>query len=387
MDDPPKDVVIDSCCDYTLTTECEGESGSEYHSSKLAKNAAGEYEIDPPPSTNLEPCSGDNSQTSHSHYNEAMLSNICLVDDNSNSIIYHTIGMDNCQDTGLQSLQISVDQCMSHQLLREVTRQRSNRRLRLLEQNSGIYNEAISDIITCDLQTTSPNFELSIKYLYSDGSSATNDYIVRGEYSMHNIFCGGPGINIIGFTRTQIGALIPAAATRRRLLGTYVGNPGIIKQPILRGTSVGNPGDAKDVVSNPGSAKSRPIKVLKDMPNVVGIGAGDDGDDDGLRDIKLCFEFATVDGLMAVGIKEDDAGNDDHDGFNPDSLVFTVGEVVGIIVFLNLILCVFVGWKKRKNGVKGYDIVKIIDSSTEFGNDSEVEMQEIDIENVEEDRL
>ena len=69
-----------------------------------------------------------------------------------------------------------------------------------------------------------------------------------------------------------------------------------------------------------------------------------------------------------------DSMDGDEPTLNPNSLVFTIGEVITIIVFLNLIFCIFVGWKSRKDKLKGYEIVKVIDSSSEFVTETEIDI-------------
>lgn len=69
---------------------------------------------------------------------------------------------------------------------------------------------------------------------------------------------------------------------------------------------------------------------------------------------------------------------------NPNSLIFTIGEVITIIIFLNLVFCMFVGWKSRKNKLRGYEVVKEIESSTEFVTETEIDIgMDVDDEEIE----
>ena len=74
-------------------------------------------------------------------------------------------------------------------------------------------------------------------------------------------------------------------------------------------------------------------------------------------------------------------GGDGDDGkFDPNDLVFIITEIIAIIIFLNLIFCTFVGCKSRnKNRKSGYDIVKTIDSQSDFSTDTEHQQREINI--------
>ena len=99
---------------------------------------------------------------------------------------------------------------------------------------------------------------------------------------------------------------------------------------------------------------------------------------DGLNDQKLPETEGVIDGGN-LQIKDDSKFdmNETNSRFNPNKLIFTVSEIIIIILFLNLLLCSFIKWKLKRGKRRGYHNVKIVDSSSEFG--TETEMEEIDI--------
>ena len=54
-----------------------------------------------------------------------------------------------------------------------------------------------------------------------------------------------------------------------------------------------------------------------------------------------------------------------------------------ILLFVSLILCTFINWGLRYKQSNGYNSVKIVDSSSEFDTETELEEIDVDIDAVE----
>ena len=67
----------------------------------------------------------------------------------------------------------------------------------------------------------------------------------------------------------------------------------------------------------------------------------------------------------AIVPKLDGSSNDAKSGFDSNNFVFAMNGLIAVVIFLNLCLCLFIGWRKRIKRwreYKSYNIVETIDS-------------------------